>query len=167
MRTLLVIRHAKSAWPGGVSDHDRPLAARGRADAPSLGRWLADRDLCPDYAAVSSALRTQQTWTLVDRELDCEVSVDTEERIYAAPASALLDVVRGFPRDTSVGALVGHNPGCEDLAGMLAGQGDSEAAADMARKFPTSGVAVIEFAQEWADVAPGIGWLTAFVVPRG
>jgi phosphohistidine phosphatase len=99
--------------------------------------------------------------------LECAATTATDERIYAAPAESLLHLVTRFPRDAAVAAIVGHNPGCEDLAGMLAGQGDADSAAEMARKFPTSGVAVIEFPGEWADLAPGAGWLTAFAAPRG
>ena len=69
MKRLLLLRHAKSAWPEGVEDHDRPLGDRGRRDAPRMGAYMASAGLQPGFALVSSARRTQETWALVEPAL--------------------------------------------------------------------------------------------------
>lgn len=168
MHTLLIIRHAKSDWPHGVPDHDRPLGARGFVDAPEIGRWLAASGLVPQFAAVSSARRTTQTWQLLASQWDRAVEWLGEERIYAAPWQSLLEVVRGLPEEAGTAALVGHNPGCEDLASALAGEDSDESAAErMTAKYPTAGVAVVEIPGVWEQVRAGSGRLVDFVVPRG
>jgi phosphohistidine phosphatase len=168
MHTLLITRHAKSDWPAGVPDHDRPLAGRGRRDAPAVGRWLVGQGLCPDFAAVSSARRTQQTWQLLSGELDSRVDWSTESRLYAASWQAMLDVVRDLPEEAAVAGLIGHNPGCEDLAAALAGpHSDPDALRAMTMKYPTSGVAVLQLPGAWATAAVGSATLAAFAAPRG
>src|SRR6266508_2923118 len=91
-RTLLVLRHAKSDWPDGVPDAERPLAGRGRREAPLVGRWLRESGHIPDLVVCSPALRARQTWELVAGELGeageaPEVRFD--ERVYDEPASQL------------------------------------------------------------------------------
>ncbi len=95
MRRLLILRHAKSDWPGGAEDFDRPLARRGMIAAPVMGRYLKEEGLLPDYAVVSAAKRTAETWGLVKAELGEEVPFRFEMSIYEAPVERLMDVVRG------------------------------------------------------------------------
>ena len=167
MHQLIVIRHAKSDWPEGVPDHERPLGKRGRRDAPAAGRWLREQSLLPDVVAVSTAKRTQQTWELVSRELPVVPRAFSEEQIYAASWQELLDVVRSFPEECQSAAIVGHNPGCEELATSLAGGGDVTARTSMARKYPTSGIAVLNLSAPWAQSAPRQAELVEFQIPRG
>lgn len=166
-RELVVLRHAKSAYPVGVPDHDRPLAERGCRDAPAAGRWLREHVGGVDLVVVSSATRTQQTWSLVASELDPPGAVVTEPRVYLASAEDLLAVLRDT--DDGVGRLllVGHNPGCEDLALLLAGAAEPDAAARLALKYPTAAIAVLTFDGPWASLAPGAARLATFAVPRG
>ena len=167
MLRLMLLRHAKSAWPDGVADHDRSLAPRGEKAAPAMGRYLAREGLLPKVALVSSARRTQETFALVRPMLPPHVAVRNEPAIYEAPAARLLEVLRSIePADTPV-LMVGHNPGMEDLAGLLAGTGDGAAMDAMRRKFPTSGLAVIDFdSTRWNTVTAGSGRLARFVTPR-
>ena len=169
MPTLVVLRHAKSAWPPGVADQDRPLNDRGRRDAPAAGTWLSEElPEVPGLAVVSPARRTQQTWGLVAPELRGDVPVRLDPDVYAATGAGLLGVVRGLPPQISTAVLVGHNPGCEDLADSLAGPGsDPGALAAMAVKYPTAGIAVLRLTVPWAAATPGSAALTRFVVPRG
>jgi phosphohistidine phosphatase len=167
IRTLVVLRHAKSDWPHGVADHERPLTGRGRRDAAAVGRWLRGRGLTPDLVLCSPSRRTRQTWELAGAELGSAPSVQVDERVYAAEVAELLTVVRETPDDVATVLLVGHNPGAEGLAETLAGGGDGEALRRMEHKFPTSGVAVLSVPVSWADLGPGSAKLTEFAVPRG
>ena len=109
-RRLILLRHAKSDWPD-VPDRDRPLAKRGRRDAPVIGRWLRDHGYLPDTVICSAARRTRQTWKLVAPELGVSPSVTFEPRAYAASAMTLLYLVRELPATSQTALLIGHNPG--------------------------------------------------------
>ena len=139
-RVLILLRHAKSDWSGDEPDHDRPLAKRGRRQAPEAGRWLAEHVEHIDLAVVSTAVRARQTWELVSAALATPPSVRLEDRVYAASASALLEIVRTLPDDATTVVLVGHNPGIEDLASTLTGHWVS---------MPTSALAVIGLSGGW------------------
>jgi len=167
MKTLLLLRHAKSAWPDGVEDHDRPLAERGRRDAPRMGAYMAGAGLEPDVALVSSARRTQETWALVAPAFGRACPSQTVASIYEAEPAAILAAIHAAPQGSGTLLVIGHNPGLEDLAALLAPEGDADTVVRLRSKYPTAGLAVIRFdIERWADVAPGAGWLTAFVTPK-
>ena len=164
MRRLMLLRHAKSARMGGTADIDRPLAARGREAAPRLGAYLRAEGLSPDLALVSAARRTRETWDLVRPALG-DVEVRFEPRIYEAPTERLLAVVREVEPEVGTLLMIGHNPGFQELARRLAGDGD--ALARLGQKFPTAGLAVIDCpVASWADVHAGGGRLERFVTPK-
>jgi phosphohistidine phosphatase len=166
MRRLLILRHAKSDWPAGVSDRERPLAQRGLEAAPAMGRYIAAEGLQPDFALVSPARRTRETWALVKCALGGEVAERFEPRIYNARTETLLALVNALPEEAKTVLLVGHNPGCEELAARLSGYGDRYAAIRMMQKYPSAGLAVIDFAEGgWDSVAPRQGRLDRFVTP--
>lgn len=167
MKQLLLLRHAKSAWPDGVEDHDRPLGERGRRDAPRMGAHIAATGLQPDFALVSSARRTEETWGLVAPELKKSCPVRTAASIYEAEPPAILAAIHEAPEESKRLLVIGHNPGFEDLAALLAPTGDAEALRRLKTKYPTGGLAVIGFdVGRWADVAAGRGRLEAFVTPK-
>jgi phosphohistidine phosphatase len=176
-RTLVVLRHAKSAYPPGVADHDRPLGPRGVTDAPAAGRWIREHVGVPDHVVVSSARRTRGTWTLAapaigyigaaGYEASASGPLTIDPRVYEATAATLLTIVRELPDRVRCAVLVGHNPGCEDLVDVLAGERDPEAARLLALKYPTSAVAVLTHAGGWAELLPGQARLEGFAVPRG
>ena len=118
-RRLILLRHAKSDWPD-VPDQDRPLAKRGRRDAPRIGRWLHEHGYQPDVAVVSAATRTRQTWDLVAPELGGSPAVRFEPRAYAASALTLLYLAQELPERYRTALLIGHNPGLSELATSLA-----------------------------------------------
>jgi phosphohistidine phosphatase len=163
---LIVLRHAKSAWPD-VADHARPLAPRGRRDAPAAGRWLRDAGCVPDLVVCSTARRTRETWDLAARELATAPPVVHDPRVYEATVPALLDVVRETQEGCRTLLLVGHNPGVWQLTLQLAADGDDDLLGRVAAKFPTSAVAVLTWAGPWTVLAPGTARLAAFAVPRG
>lgn len=152
MRTLVVVRHAKSAWDTDEPDRRRPLANRGKRQAPESGAWLATHLDQFDLAVVSPATRARATWDLIAAELATPPPVRVDEDVYAAWAGGLLDVVRALPADAATVALVGHNPGVEDLVAELT-------ATDV--RMPTSALAVISWEGRWADAGDAEGRLRA------
>jgi phosphohistidine phosphatase len=166
-RRLLLLRHAKSAYPG-VADHERPLADRGRRDARAAGRWLRETGCVPDYVVCSTAQRARQTWQLAAAQLAADPPITYDERVYQASVSDLLELARDAPPSAHTMLVVGHDPAIQELALTLAG---AQAAADglldrMASKFPTSSIAVLEVTGSWPELMADNARLTRFVVPR-
>src|ERR1700749_3755753 len=151
-RRLILLRHAKSDWPD-VPDQDRPLAKRGRRDAPVIGRWLRDQGYRPQLVICSAALRTRQTWDLVGAELGGPPSVTFEPRAYAASALTLLYLVRELPAACSSALLIGHNPGVSELASNLIESAGDDTPGTPGLRFPTAAVAVLEFPGDWAGLS--------------
>ena len=166
MRRLMLLRHTKSAWPDGVADHDRPLATRGLQAGPVMGNYMARNGLLPDLAIVSTAQRTRQSWQLVQPYLG-KPALKFDARIYEAPAGAILDVIHETAGDIHTLLLVGHNPGLEDLALLLIGKADDNDLNRLQEKYPTGGLAVIDFdVADWTQVNAGAGRLERFVTPK-
>lgn len=166
MLRLLLLRHAKAAWPSGVADLDRPLARRGKEAAPVMGTYLKRERLTPDLIVVSPARRAQETWEHVRLSLG-EIESRRDGRIYEAPVGRLLEVVREVEPAVRTLMLIGHNPGFEELAKLLIGEGDMDGILRLGQKYPTSGLAVIDFSLEnWSDVAQKSGRLERFVTPK-
>lgn len=158
IRTLILLRHAKSAWPPETPDALRPLAERGRRDAPAIGRWLRAHIDTIDLVVCSPAVRAAQTWDLAAAQLATTPPVRHDERIYSASAGELLAVARDLPEQVSTAALVGHNPGLEDLLALLTG-------ADELLK--TSAIAVMTAPVSWEMVHPDSWTLETLATPRG
>ena len=168
LRRLVVLRHAKSAWPEGVPDHLRPLAPRGRRDAPAAGIALAETDSLPDLALCSTAVRARQTWELASAEWGTPPPVRYEPGLYAADVPELLDAVHQVPPEVETLLLIGHNPGLEELVLELAGDSLDDALDEVRVKFPTSAIAVLAWhGSTWQELAPGTALLTGLTVPRG
>ena len=165
-RTLVLLRHAKSDWPEDVPDQERPLAERGRRDAPAVGRWLREAGCRPDYVVCSTALRTRQTWDLAKGEIAADPPVVFEPRVYGATVAELVDVIAGVPADAATVLVIGHNPGLEILALALAGQAPGAANDHLREKFPTAAVAVFSWSGRWDQLAAGTARLVHFVTPR-
>ena len=161
----MLLRHAKSDWPD-VSDHARPLAKRGRHDAPAVGRWLRAHGYLPDVVVCSTARRTRQTWELVAPALGGSPPVTFEPRAYDASALTLLYLAQELPSRYRAALLIGHNPAISELANSLAGQAAEYSAPPQPRlSFPTAAVAVLKFACDWPALAPGEARLEAFTAP--
>ena len=164
-RRLILLRHAKSDWPD-VPDPERPLAKRGRRDAPVVGRWLRGHGYLPEVVICSVARRTRQTWKLVAPELGSSPAVTFEPRAYGASALTLLYLVRELPASCRAAMLIGHNPAIEDLASSLAEPpGEAGAPPAPGLRFPTAAVAILEFDTDWASLTPGHARLLAFATP--
>ena len=160
-KTLVVVRHAKSAWPDGVTDHDRPLSNRGRRDAPAVGRWLREQGIVAELAVVSSARRARETFELAAAELDPAPRPLITDVVYGASTGDLLDTVRELPAGVKVALLVGHNPSIGMLAAILDDRSRG------ALEFKTSAVAVYDVGPTWPEVNPGSARLLTSAIPRG
>ena len=165
-RRLVLIRHAK-AEATGSSDSARALAARGRRDAPAIGRWLAAQGIEPELVVISPAKRTRQTWELALSEIGVTPPSTIDRRIYENTFEDLLAVIRETDPDVTTLAIVGHNPSMEGTAFLLDDGSGSASRKEMAGKFPTSGVAVLAVHCDWADVGPERATLEQFSIPRG
>jgi phosphohistidine phosphatase len=165
-RRIVLLRHAKADWPQGVADHDRPLAERGRKDAPVAGRWLAGAGVHPDLTLCSTAVRCRETWKLFVAELPERPKTAYDERLYEASVGELIAVVNDVDDDVADLLLVGHNPGIHGLADNLAGEAEGDLLARMNRGgFPTSALAVLTFTGSWKSVEPGVARLVAYWTP--
>lgn len=167
MRRLMLFRHAKTerAEPG-QRDRDRKLTKRGRADAPTLGAYMAHHDLIPDLALVSPAVRAQETWDLVAEAFTKAPRTQTDDRVYNATPHKLLQVV-AEPRGANKLLIVGHNPSLHEFALQLIASGDVEAREQLREKLPTSGLVVMDLPiDDWAELRPHSARLERFVTPR-
>jgi phosphohistidine phosphatase len=161
MKTLILCRHAKSDWPAGVNDLDRPLKARGEADADFLGEVLAGQEFLPDLILSSPAKRAQQTAQRVAAKLGYEEqAIRTERSVYYEGVSSLIGLVRGLPDEVDTVMIFGHNPTMEATVGKLLG-----IQADFV--MPTCAMACLESQsfnwKRWATPELHLRW---FLVPR-
>jgi phosphohistidine phosphatase len=168
MLRLLLLRHAKSSWANpGQSDFDRPLNARGRDSAPLIGRYIAEAGFAPQRILCSSAQRARETVALILPGISADMDVTFSRKLYVADGEGYLLAAREAGGTALTLMIVGHNPAMEDVALVLAPIGDADALARMRGKFPTGGLAVIEFeAPHWTDIGPGAGRLTGFHTPK-
>lgn len=169
MKTLTLLRHAKSGWDDTVArDFDRPLNAKGKRAAEIVGRhWRRER-LAFDHAVASPALRVVETLAALEAGYGQAVAPAWDRRLYLASAAALLDTARTLPEDAASALLVGHNPGLEDLVlWLVPDHAGSPLRDDVEAKFPTASTAVLTWdVAQWSEVAPGSATLAKFVRPR-
>jgi phosphohistidine phosphatase len=168
MLTLSLLRHAKSSWTSPtLPDQDRPLNARGLADAPVMGRAMAKHGIDPTLVLCSSARRTRDTLALVLPELKIEPRVIYDDALYHASASEMLRALRGVGTDTNSVMLVGHNPEIHALALDLIGKGPQGLKMRLLEKLPTTGFVVIAFPfQSWDQVTVNSGELKLFLTTK-
>lgn len=155
-RTLLVLRHAKSDWntPAGT-DFDRPLAKRGRKDAPRMGHWIRHHGLCPDYIVSSPAERTKETVLAVIDALALQNRmVHWDRRVYLASLGDLLESLADCPAKAGIVLLVGHNPGMEELVRYLGG--DQVVTPEDGKLMPTAALAELAMPDgPWTNLGAG------------
>ncbi len=168
MKTLLLLRHAKSSWTDPrMDEHDRPLNDRGRLSAPVIGQYILDRGLIPDLILTSTAKRCQQTLERLLAIWPREPAHQSEKGLYLAAAHKIMERLNKVDDSINRLLILGHNPGLEDLAVELAAGGDSAAMRRMGDKFPTSALAVIAFdIARWSMLERARGTLLTFVSPR-
>jgi phosphohistidine phosphatase len=168
MRRLLLLRHAKSSWADPKhEDFERPLNSRGISGAKAVAAHFSATKLKPDLVLCSAALRARATLAELMPALARDTRISVERRLYMASAPRLLEAVRDTDDAVRTLLLIGHNPGLENLARLLAGSGPDEMLSAMAAKFPTAALAVFDFdADRWRDIGKGTGTLAEFTIPR-
>jgi len=167
-KTLILMRHAKAEEGHGKPDHDRELAPRGRRDAKAAGAWLHAQGLVPDLVICSTAQRTRQTWEEACRGGAQTEFVEFRRSVYLGGSEQTLETVREDAGDMATVLVVGHNPTMAQLTSELTdGEGSREAHEALGQGFVTSGLAVLRYAGEWADLDLSTCELTRFHVSRG
>lgn len=159
MKTLLLLRHAKSDWDAAYADdHARPLAERGVKAARKMGRWATSIGLVPDQALASTALRARQTLALAAEAGGWNGAARITDALYEATPEAVLAEIRATDDNVGVLVVVGHEPTTSRLVSLLIGGGLVE--------IKTAAAARVDVpVMRWADVAPGRGVLAALVPP--
>ncbi|MFJ6716990.1 SixA phosphatase family protein [Streptomyces sp. NPDC091259] len=164
-RRIVLLRHAKAEWSDGT-DHERPLAERGRHDAPAAGRKLAQTGIGFDLALCSTAARTRETWKLAVQALPHRPRTTYEERLYDASLGQLIALLNETPDEVADLLVIGHNPGMHALADALSGTAQGDTLQRMSRSgFPTAALAVVSFTGTWKSVEHGVGTLLDFWTP--
>ena len=166
MKTLLLLRHAKSSWNDpGQSDHDRMLTPRGGRAAELVSLYVAQRGDPPSLVLCSTARRALDTLEPLRHRLG--VPFEARRELYLADPDALLEVLAGIDDRESCVLVIGHNPGLHELVLQLARHGDDEARARLRAGFPTPALAVLELAiTRWDEIRAGCGTLLELRVPR-
>jgi phosphohistidine phosphatase len=155
MPRLYLLRHAKSSWDDpDLSDHDRPLAPRGRKAAQAMRSHLVSAEVTPSLVLCSSALRARQTLERVAPEGELRI----EAELYGASARSLLERCRALPAHLESVMVIGHNPGMHELSLLLSGE--------PREKFPTGALATLVLEDGWSSLEPGGARLEAFVRPK-
>ncbi|HYN86191.1 MAG TPA: histidine phosphatase family protein [Pyrinomonadaceae bacterium] len=159
MKTLLLMRHAKSSWKDAtLRDFERPLNERGREAAPVVGRLLRRRKPLPDLVVSSPAERARETAALVTEAAALRAPLRHDERIYEATAAQLLEVVTQLDESAATALLVGHNPGMEELIETLTGAHE---------RMPTAALACITLdVEKWSKARAGAGRLEWVARPK-
>lgn len=162
--TLVLMRHAKSDYPSGVADHDRPLAPRGRREAGLAGDWLRANVATIDAVLCSTATRARETLAYTG----IEAQVSYVAQLYGASPGTVIGEVNKLDDGVSTVLVVGHEPTISSVALILADTDSTNIAAveRISAKYPTSGIAVLHVPGCWADLEPGGAALVDFHVPR-
>ncbi|WP_102160325.1 SixA phosphatase family protein [Zhihengliuella halotolerans] len=168
IKRLLLLRHAKAAFPFGVEDHSRPLGSIGDAAAPLAGRWMVENDVVPDYIVCSDALRTRSTCAWVSSELgEAGPTPYIDSRVYGAGPARLLSIINETPETVRTLLVIGHLPTVQELAMNLASkESDESAVMDLATEYPPLGLTLLEATKPWAELDGRDARVTRFAVPR-
>jgi phosphohistidine phosphatase len=161
MKTLYVIRHAKSSWDDPtLSDFDRPLNKRGLKDAPEMGKRLHKSPVAPDLLLSSPAERALATCTIIADEIGyAKIKIKTERNLYHADDAQILSTVQALDNKHSVVWIFGHNPGLTDFVNLIANAGIDN--------IPTSGVVACTLnISSWVEATSGKGVVTFFDYPK-
>ena len=160
MKTIFIFRHGKSDWNADYStDHERPVAPRGRRAARLMGRFLRHSGQIPDLVITSSAVRARSTAELAAEAGEWPAALQIEPRLYGANASTVLERIRAQPESLESVMLVGHEPTCSACVGLLSGASNV--------RFPTAAMARIDFnVDSWERIRPENGQLIWLLPPK-
>jgi phosphohistidine phosphatase len=126
MKTLILMRHAKSSWKDhDLSDFERPLKKRGKKDAQMMAKVLVDKELLPQKLLASSAKRARRTAEIIIEETKADFPVEYLDQLYMAEVSVFFDLLNAVPDELERVMIIGHNPSLESLVQMLSSQIES------------------------------------------
>lgn len=166
-RHVVLVRHAKAAYPHGVPDHQRPLRGAGRRNARAAGRWFAHEGPLPDLVLCSDATRAIHTWEIIAASLPVDTALSIEPSLYEARPDTVIDLLHRTSPEVRTVAVVGHEPTMSGTVLALAGAlSDPTALSRVQQKYPTNGIAVLRLHGPWSAIARQDAVLEAFVVPR-
>jgi phosphohistidine phosphatase len=166
MKTLYLLRHAKSSWKDpGLDDLDRPLNKRGRETAKTMAAYLRRVKITPDVVLCSTAVRTQQTLKPITKAIK-PPRVAFESRIYGVAQPELLKYLRGLPESVESALMIGHNPGLHDLALALAEAKSRKRLPPAEGKFPTGAMATFRLDGEWKELRSNGATVLSFTSPK-
>ena len=168
MKTLYVLRHAKSDWSTpGQDDHARPLAERGERAALVMGRYMSQMGYRPDFILCSDARRAVDTCAIVTSQWKTVPPLETERSLYLAGATGVLTRLGGVVSRHSTVMIVGHNPDLHSIVAGLAMSGSPEALRSARDKFPTAALAVLDLPIEhWREASSTGGTMVDFATPK-
>lgn len=168
MKTILILRHAKSDWSVPYeADFDRPLAKRGLKDAPRMGEVLALFQCVPDRILSSPATRAEQTAKLVAGACGYQRSIHWQDSFYGGGSHDFFAALQRLPDAIERPMLIGHNPTLEETVSLLLGRGGAGWNEEYSIRLPTAGLVCIEVGiSDWADLEPGDGTLRWFLIPK-
>jgi phosphohistidine phosphatase len=166
MKTLHLLRHAKSSWNDpALDDHERPLSKRGREAAKMIGAYLRREKIRPDVVVCSSAVRARQTLAPISKEIKLP-KVVLKKGIYEKPQRKLWKNIWTLPEDADCVLLIGHNPALHNLALALADAKSRARLPAIEAKFPTGAIATFRFKGTWKKLRPNRAALSAFTTPK-
>lgn len=160
MKTLLLMRHAKSSWKDeNLSDFDRPLNGRGRKAAEAIGRYIKKQGIVPDLVLSSPAVRARETTSIVSTTARLRADLRYDERIYEADPERLIEVISQIEESVGSALLVGHNPAIEELLGQIVG---------CSQHMPTGAFAKIRLGgvDKWSKFSEAKATLDMMVKPK-
>jgi len=159
MRTLFLLRHAKSSWKNkDLPDFERPLNSRGRKAAETMAAVLKQQNVSPELILSSCAVRARETIEIILRSIKVKPDLRFDERIYEAPPARLLEVITQIDKGVQTVLIVGHNPGLEELVSLLTGKDET---------MPTAALAKISFkVSNWANTGDKGGVLEWLIRPK-
>jgi phosphohistidine phosphatase len=147
VKTLLLMRHAKSDHHVGLPDHDRPLNDRGKRDAPAMGWRMKEEEIQPDWIVSSTAARAKATAQLFAEANGYYPDIVYERKLYMAGVEEYLEVIHGLPEEAACVLIVSHNPGTEQMVDYLGG---------VRREMPTAAICVLEYdVSRWVELSKG------------
>jgi phosphohistidine phosphatase len=147
MKTLILMRHAKSSWKDhDISDFDRPLKKRGKKDAQAIAKIILDKELMPQKIMASSAKRARRTAEILIEETKASAPVEYLDQLYMAEVSVYFDLIKSLPNDLERVMPIGHNPGLESLLQVLSSQIES---------LPAGAMALVSVpVKSWSELTP-------------
>jgi len=168
MKTVLLLRHAKSDWGHDeLADFDRPLAPRGQKDAPLMGRVLQKFECVPDQLMSSPAERAKHTSQLVAKACAYSGEITWVDSFYGGGSEDLVGAIQRLPNSVERALLIGHNPALEETAAVLLAGPEAGLDHSLSLQIPTGGLVCLDFSIiEWSQLKPGSAVLRWFLIPR-